>query len=516
MSFIVEHGPALAIAVPLMAAFATPLISRAGGRLRELWAVLCLAATLVIVVMLSMDVLSSGVRVYALGASIPSLTSPGGFPIRIVLEVDAMSAMMGLISVSIALLVCIYSTQYMKKYQGLDKFYALLLMITSAMLGLVFTGDLFNMFVFLELLSVSSGALVAFYMGRGEPAEAAFKYVIISATGALMVLLAVCFLYGQYNLLSIGALAGVMQFTFLDKIALVLLVSAFALKCGAVPLHMWVSDAYGEAPVPVTAVLVVVSQASLYALFRVSFTLYGAMATISVIGWAMIILGILSMFIGVTLAMMQRDIKRLMAYHAISQTGYMLLGVGVGLAVIGDVGALSSYGMTAIEGGLFHVINHAMYKGLLFLTAGAIIYRTGTRDLNKLGGLAHAMPVTTCFFIIGMLSIAGLPPFNGFSSKIMIYESVFMFSPVLSIIAILVSILTLASFVKVFQSAFLGPKRREYKDVKEVPVAMLIAMGILAFFIILFGLLPDLAVQWLIEPAAKALLNQLNYVGVIV
>ena len=516
MSFIVEHGPALAIAVPLMAAFATPLISRAGGRARNGVALLALLLTECILVLLFADVLSSGVRVYTMGATIPSLTSPVGYPIRIILEVDAMSALMALVSVTIALAVCIYSMRFMRSRDGMGYYYALLLMITVGMLGLVMTGDLFNMFVFLEILSISSGAIIAFYVNRGEASEAAFKYAVISAAGALMVLLAVCFLYGQYNLLNIGALAGVMQFTFLDKIALVLLVSAFALKCGAVPLHMWVSDAYSEAPAPISAALVVISQASLYALFRVCFTLFGAMPVIGVIGWFIIGLGVLSMFIGVTMAIPQHDIKRLMAYHAVSQTGYILLGLGVGLAVLGNAEAIGSFGIKAMEGAIFHMVNNALFKGLLFLTAGAIIYRTGTRDLNKLGGLAHAMPVTTCFFIIGMLSIAGLPPFNGFSSKILIYESVFMFSPVLSIIAILVSILTLASFVKVFQSAFLGPKRREYKDVKEVPVAMLIAMGILAFFIILFGLLPDLAVQWLIEPAAKALLSQLNYVGAIV
>lgn len=118
-----------------------------------------------------------------------------------------------------------------------------------------------------------------------------------------------------------------------------------------------------------------------------------------------------------------------MAYHAVSQTGYMLLGVGVGLAVLGNADALAKYGKTAMAGGLFHIINHAMYKGLLFLTAGAVFYRCGTRNLNKLGGLGHTMPWTMVFFMIGALAIAGVPPFNGFASKLLIYESVFRFSP---------------------------------------------------------------------------------------
>jgi multicomponent Na+:H+ antiporter subunit D len=130
----------------------------------------------------------------------------------------------------------------------------------------------------------------------------------------------------------------------------------------------------------------------------------------------------------------------------------MLLGVGVGLATLGNPAALGSYGIVAMTGGIFHIMNHALYKGLLFLTAGALIYRTGTRDLNKMGGLGHNMKLTSIFYIIGALSIAGIPPFNGFSSKLLIYESVYQFNPILSIVAMIVSILTLASFT---------PKTRE-------------------------------------------------------
>jgi multicomponent Na+:H+ antiporter subunit D len=305
-----------------------------------------------------------------------------------------------------------------------------------------------------------------------------------------------------------------LEFTYLDTVALVLLVSAFAMKCGAVPLHMWVSDSYGEAPAPVTAVLVVASQASLYALFRICFTLFGALPMITMMGWILVVLGVLSMFIGVTMALPQHDIKRLMAYHAVSQTGYMLLGVGVGLAVIGNAAAFQAFGIKAMEGGIFHIINHAMYKGLLFLTAGAIIYRTGTKDLNKMGGLAHRMPLTAIFFLIGAFSIAGLPPFNGFASKILIYESVFLFNPMLSVIAMVVSMLTLASFVKVFHASFMGPAPKDAK-LREVPAAMLISMGILAVLIIIFGLVPDLVLDSIVNPAAAALADNMGYIGAL-
>ena len=215
------------------------------------------------------------------------------------------------------------------------------------------------------------------------------------------------------------------------------------------------------------------------------------------------------------MAIPQKDVKRLMAYHAISQTGYMLLGVGVGLAVLGNQTLMDSFGYMAMNGSIFHILNHALYKGLLFLTAGAIFYRIGTRNLNKMGGLGHNMTWTMVFFIIGALAIAGIPPFNGFASKWMIYESVFLFSPVLAIIAMVVSILTLASFVKVFHSIFMGPQLPEYADVKEVPFPMLLGMGILATLVILFGLFPGLVVTNLVNPAVNALVDQSAYIATV-
>ncbi len=379
-----------------------------------------------------------------------------------------------------------------------------------------FTGDIFNFFVFLEIASIASVALIAFRSNlSGEPAEAGFKYMVVSSIAALMVLFAVGLFYGQYDVLNMATIASVMQFTQLDKIALILLVTVLAMKAGSVPMHMWTPDAYSEAPAPITMILVAASQASLYALFRVTFSLYNITLNTVVIGWIIIILGVLSMFIGVTMAIIQKDIKRLMAYHAISQTGYMLLGVGVGLAVLANPVALESFGIKAMEGGIFHIMNHAMYKGLLFLTAGALFYRTGTRDLNKMGGLAHNMSYTTVFFIIGAAAIAGIPPFNGFASKLIIYESVYQFNPLLSIIAMLVSILTLASFVKVFHSAFLGPKLEQYQKVEEVPKSMVVAMATLACIIVFFGLFPDVIVDNLVHPAVMALINQVNYTSAI-
>jgi len=185
--------------------------------------------------------------------------------------------------------------------------------------------------------------------------------------------------YGQYDILNLAAIAKAIKYSQLDKIALGLLIPVLAMKAGAVPMHMWTPDAYSEAPAPITMILVAASQASLYALFRIVFSLYNVTMNTLTVGWIIIIFGLLSMFIGVTMAIVQKDIKRLMAYHAVSQTGYMLLGVGVGLAVLANPIALQKYGITAMEGGVFHIMNHAMYKGLLFFNCRRVIFQ----DRNK-------------------------------------------------------------------------------------------------------------------------------------
>jgi multicomponent Na+:H+ antiporter subunit D len=514
--FFVQNAPALLIALPMLGAFATPLFGRVSGTARNGWVFLITLLTAVVAIVLAYQVLTAGTVIYTFGAEAPHVSVPGdsgGIPIRIIFTVDAMSAFMALSASIVGFAVMVYSLASQRRLSGLDGYYALLLLLLVGILGMVCTGDMFNFFVFLEINSLAGAALVAYRVDKGVAVEAGLKYAVLSTLGGLLVLFSIALLYGQYDALNIAVIASRMQFTLLDKVALGMLLVALAMKAGAVPMHFWTPDAYSMAPSSITAFLVVASQASLYGVFRVVFTLYNITLDWVTIGWIIIILGVLSMFIGVTMAIPQKDVKRLMAYHAISQTGYMLLGVGVGLAVIGNPAMLDTYGIIAMQGGIFHIINHAMYKGLLFLTAGAIFYRTGTRNLNELGGLGHSMKWTMIFFIIGALAIAGIPPFNGFASKLMIYESVFLFNPLLSIIAMVVSILTLASFVKVFHSVFMGPKLPRYSDVQEVPIPMLAGMALLALMVILFGIFPQQVVDILIAPAASALIDQGGYIS---
>lgn len=513
----------LAVAIPLLGAFLTPLISRVNDKLRNIFVILVLGVNLVLIYFIATEVLADGIKTYVFG--VQDLNLP---IVRILFEVDAMSIFMAIISSILAFVAVIYSWAFMKENTGLDKYYTLILLMTAGMLGMELTGDMFNFFVFLEILSIASCALIAFWTHKGESVEAAFKYITISAIGALFVLFAVALLYGQYNALNIATLANVIQYTFLDKIALILLVVALAMKAGIVPMHMWLPDSYGTAPSSVTIILVGATQASLYGVFRVCFTLYGgSLSTItnqlelfgrdltiylnSVLGLVIILLAVITIIIGVIMALIQIDFKRLIAYAAVAEIGYMFLGIGTGIAALG-----TTFGKTALEGGIFHIINDALDVGLLFLVAGAIFYTTKEYSLNKMGGLARNMKFTTVFFIIGLLAVAGMPPMNGFASKLLIYESTYQLSPILAIIAILCSILLLAVFVKVFYSAFMGPVLPKFQDVKEVPKSMLLAMGVIASIILIFGIFPELIVDNIVEPAANALIGYEEYIAQVI
>ncbi|MEM0360003.1 MAG: proton-conducting transporter membrane subunit [Candidatus Diapherotrites archaeon] len=519
IAFVLNHAPALSVAVPLLSAFLIPLFKKEWLKASMAFTLLSLLFTEILVLSVFFSVLSGGTRVYTMGADIPGRTLPSGMsvPVRIILQIDAPSALMGLIGATIALIAAFYALQGVKdKAEG--KFYCLMLLMLSGFIGFVFTGDFFNLFVFFEILSISSVGLIAFWLHKQEAIEAGFKYLSISAVASLFVLLAIALMYAQHGVLNIAAISletAISGFAIIDVIALGLLVAGFLMKCGAVPMHYWVPDAYGEAPEAITAILAVATQASLYALLRVCFTMFGSFELIGIIAWAMILFGVLSLFVGSTMCLLQKDLKRLIAYGGISQTGFILVAMGAGLAAIGNP-VFSDFGFKAMQGGIFHMINHAFYEALLFLSAGAVIYAAGTKDLDELGGLARKMPFTAILFLVGAIAMAGLPPSNGFASKILIYESIYYFNPFLAVIALVSSVIVTVPLVKAFCAVFLGPEVKTLSGAREAPKAMLFAMAVLALIVILLGFFPSIVIDFVAKPAAKALLDWGSYWGAVV
>ncbi|PNX48225.1 MAG: NADH:ubiquinone oxidoreductase, partial [Thermoplasmata archaeon M9B1D] len=228
LDFLVLHSPALVVAIPLLGAFLTVLVNKIGDRVRNIFVIIISALTSIFALLLTYDVFTNGIRTYVFGGSY----NPGETMIRILFEIDGMNAFMLIIAAILPFVAIIYSWAFMKEQTGLDKYYTLILLMTAGMIGMMMTGDMFNFFVFLEITSIASAALIAFWTNKGNAVAAGFKYIVISAIGALFVLLAIALLYGQYDALNMAVLANNIQFGLLDKMALVLILAALTMKAG--------------------------------------------------------------------------------------------------------------------------------------------------------------------------------------------------------------------------------------------------------------------------------------------
>ena len=483
----------LAIAIPLGAGFILPLLGKKYTRLADTLATVATACLLCLSVLLLIGLRQAGKpEVYWFGNW--SMTANGTiFGINLVL--DGLSALMIMLVAVVSFAATLFSTRYMDQYTARGKYYGLFMLMITGMNGCILTGDMFNLYVFLEIAAVSSYALVAFGCERDE-LEASFKYLILGCVASTFVLLGVALLYAQYgalNMAQLGERISSMDPTRTSILALLLMISGLGVKAALVPFHAWLPDAHPSAPAPISAMLsgVLIKAIGVYAIIRIIFNVYGFTPQL---GMALMVLGTLSMVVGVVLALNQWDFKRLLAYHSISQIGYVVLAIGLGTPL-------------GILAGLFHLANHAIFKSLLFLTAGAVDYRTGTRQLEEMGGLAKRMPGTGRSSMIASMSIAGVPPFNGFFSKLLIIIACVEAGRWgFALWAVIVSILTLASFMKVQKYAFYGKLKDKWAKVKDVPLIMRASMCILAVLCIAMSLLmlPGLRTA-VLESAQEAL-----------
>ena len=487
----------LFVAISLLGAFLIPIIGKRLKWLPDLIGSLTTFILLVLSLITVRIVATQGILVYNVGS--------WKLPIGIVLVLDGLTVFM-LVTVNlIAFFVSIYSISYMERFTSKWKFYTLFLLMMAGMNGVVVTGDMFNLFVFLEIASVASYALVAFGTERHE-LEAAFKYTVMSTVGTLFILLGIVFLYSYTSTLNMADMANVLAQKGMSNIVVmvsILFIVGFGLKAALVPFHAWLPDAHPSAPAPISAMLsgVLIKSLGIYTLCRVFYNVIGINPSLSLV---LMVLGTLSMVIGVFLAIGQWDFKRLLAYHSISQIGYVILGIGLGTPL-------------GIIGGLFHLFNHSVFKALLFLDSGAVEYATGTRDLQKMGGLMTKMPITGTTTLVASMSIAGIPPFNGFWSKLIIIIAAVQANRLgYAFWAVLASILTLASFMKVMKYAFFGELRNKWSEVMEVPFFMKIAMVILALICVVGGALFISNINDIfLKPASDVLLEGTKYADIV-
>ncbi|WP_456452187.1 proton-conducting transporter transmembrane domain-containing protein [Thermococcus sp.] len=502
------------IIIPLLGAFSMPLISLLGEKARNAWALLVSALTLGVASKVFYDVWSTRqLIVYTLGDKTP-LGKGVNFPIRILWEVDLFGALLALIVAFIAFMAIIYSVEYMRHDTGLEKYYTLILVLELGMLGIVITGDMFNFYVFLEIMSIASYALVAFRNDTWEGIEAGIKYMFVGSLASSFILLAIALLYGQYGTLTMSYLAVkiAQNPTLVSRVALGFFIGGLLFKSGAVPVHMWLADAHPAAPSSISAMLsgLVIKVGGVYALARIAFSIYATSVSIKTVGWIIILFGCATLVVGNAMAVIQTDMKRLFAFSSVGQIGYILLGIGIGLATYG-----TKVGDIAMAGAVYHIVNHALIKALLFLVAGAVLHQLGTKNLNELSGLAKKMPLTGFAFLIGAAAIIGLPPMNGFASKWLIYESSALYNPFLAAVAVIGTAFCTAAYIRVLFT-FFGRPSEVVANAKEPGKAMILPMLILILAIIIMGLFPWQINDRIMLPAVDMLKDQLNYVVAVI
>lgn len=488
----------LFVIIPLAAAF---LISLVGKFIRRSSETIIFISSLVLLVfsLYARFLLNSSagkIMIYKIGGWAP--------PFGICMVLDGLSCFM-LITVNlIAFFVAVYSLSYMEQYTDKPKFFTLFSLMVCGMNGLIITGDLFNLFVFLEIASIASYALVAFGT-EAEELEASFKYAIMGSVASAFIFIGIAFLYSFTSTLNMADMARVLsnkQNEWVIPFVGVLFLMGFGLKSALVPFHAWLPDAHPSAPASISAMLsgVLIKTLGIYSLIRIFFNIIGPTQGYLTV---LMFLGAISMIVGVVLALSQWDLKRLLAYHSISQIGYVVLGIGLGTPL-------------GVLGGLFHLFNHSVFKSLLFLNSGAVDYATGTRDLKETGGLGKLMPVTAKTNLVASMSIAGIPPFNGFFSKaIIIIACLEKGNFGYAICAVIGSILTLASFMKVQKFAFLGEIKDKFKNIKEAPFAMLFSMVCLAIICIFGGLMLIPSLRFFLDDAVAVILKGTGYASVV-
>jgi NADH-quinone oxidoreductase subunit M len=412
------------------------------------------------------------------------------FELELTLRVNSLSWLFAIAVSVLGALSIIFSLSYMKDRENKAFYYFMMLFVNASMLGVVLSGDLVSFFVFWEMMSWSTFLLISY--NGGTALKAGLKYIIYSIIGSMAMLAGMMTLYVNFQTLNIAELAVLVSGASSGYILFLLVIFgiAFAIKNAVVPFHSWLPEAYSESPSAFTAVLSgMLTRMGVYGFLLIMYVIVGFTRTFSIgvvpfsFNYILAWLGAITIVIPTFIAMLQNDAKKLLAWHGIGQGGYMIVGIAYGTSL-------------GLAGGIFHTLNHAIYIVLLFLSVAAVQYRTHERDLNSLGGLVKKMPVAFVGGLFGIFGLMGVPLTNGFVSKWLIYKTLIMEgSPLLAFAALVGTWGTILSVFKFLHNIFLGQLPEKYKDIKPAPLSMQIPILILAFTIVLFGVLPGIPLK---------------------
>ena len=410
------------------------------------------------------------------------------------LMVDYFSIYMSLIFCFLGLMVSLYSIKYMERETGLDEYYVLLLILVGGMVGVTFSNDFFTLYVFWEFMCIASYTLVSFRKYHWEAVEAGLKYLIMSTTGSLLALYSISLLYGitgtlcfdELSKIILSSVGTISPHTLYFIIAIML--SGFGVTAAIVPFHTWLPDAHPAAPSSISAMLSgVVIKTAIYVIIRTLFKVF--LPTNFGYGLILLFFGIITMTIANIAVITQKDIKRFLAYSSIANIGYIITGLGIATYILYNYSNMSGFAGLALLGSLLHILNHAIGKGLLFLTAGSFIHELKTRLIDKLEGIGLKMPFSSTSFSIGLLNLAGMPPLSGFWSKFFIISAGLSVRDnilfITTVIFIVNSIVAAGYYSWLLERIIFKKSSSNNKKIKDVSIYMILPEVILALLCIL-------------------------------
>jgi multicomponent Na+:H+ antiporter subunit D len=488
---VVKHLPALQVVVPLLAAPAIIVV----GHARVGWAIALAAAAVAFAcaVGLLVLVLQNGPISYALGGWAP----PWGIEYR----VDVVNALLLLIVAASGAIMLVFAPRSVDSeiVRGRQPaFYCLFVLCMAGLLGILITGDAFNVFVFLEISSLSMYALIA--MGRDRRAlTAAFRYLVMGTIGATFYLIGVGLMYMVTGTLNIADLAERWHLVSDPRpiyAAFGFLIVGLALKAALFPLHLWLPNAYAYAPSMVSAFLAATAtKVSVYLILRVIFTIFGREEVFGslAIGYGLLIPAVIAMVLASLVAIFEDNAKRLLAYSSVAQIGYIVTGLTLA----------SQTGLTAA---LLHIFNHALMKGALFCALGAFVYRVGAARLGSLAGLGWQMPLTSAAFVLGGVSLIGVPLTGGFISKWYLVQAAIEYEIWWLVAAILIASLLAIIYVwRMVEVLYFQPAPAGRPPVQEAPASLLLPTVFLALANVYFGIDTTLPLSAAIRGAVSLL-----------
>ena len=502
----------LTILIPFFAAALVPII-RKRVAIHIGWFTLLVPISLIFILSTYIPRIAKGETFVYTWKWIPS------YGVNITAYLDGLSMIFALLITVVGSLVILYSIFYLSAKESLQHFYCYLLLFMGAMLGVVLSDHLLVLYAFWELTSVSSFLLIAFWHHRKASRAGARKAMVITVTGGIAMLVGFLLLYaasGTFSIREIIVNVSTVQASELFIPAMILVLIGAFTKSAQFPFHIWLPDAM-EAPTPVSAYLhsATMVKAGIYLVARTTPIFAGD----AVWFWTVSIVGLVTMIWGAFNAIKQYDLKALLAYSTISQLGLIMSLLGLGSAAI-HLGYQESTVIytQATFAALFHLVNHSTFKGALFMMVGIVDHEIGTRDIRRLGGLVTLMPITFTVALIGSLSMAGLPPFNGFLSKEMFFISTLEITHLniwnlntigvlFPVIAWIASIFTFTYCAIIVMQTFFGKLRldRIEKMPHEAPIGMLISPIILSSLVVLLFFFPNLLGKYILQPAMGAI-----------